>query len=96
MKYIVSLTVIMSLFSCNNTPTENLENLDKKSAREVTLTTVTKNDTVYHLTKQIIWINGDKIVSKVDTLKTPLKVNSWSTDTTNMKLNQVPIYVTVQ
>ena len=96
MKNIFAFASLLLLVGCNESTSENLENLDKKSAREVTLTTVTKNDTVYHLTKQIIWINGEQIANKVDTIKTPLKVQTWSADTTNMRLNQVPIYVTVQ
>lgn len=88
---------LIMLSSCGNTNNDQaLENLDKKSSREVTLTTVTKGDTVYHLTKQTIWINGEKIADKVDTLTTKLQENSWGADTTSMKLNQIPIYVTVQ
>lgn len=75
---------------------QQLENLDKKSAREVTLTTVTKGDTVYHLTKQTIWINGEKIISQTDTLVTTLNPKTWSSDSTSVKINQIPIYVTVQ
>ncbi|MBA5793115.1 hypothetical protein H1R17_08900 [Flavobacterium sp. xlx-214] len=88
---------LIMLSSCGNTNNDQaLENLDKKSSREVTLTTVTEGDTVYHLTKQTIWINGEKIADKVDTLTTKLQENSWGADTTSMKLNQIPIYVTVQ
>ena len=97
MKNYLVLFSISLFFSCGNpTKEDSLENLDKKSAREVTLTTVTKGDTVYHLTKQNIWVNGEKLVEKVDTIKTALKENTWSTDTLSKKLNEIPIYVTVQ
>ncbi|HUH25258.1 MAG TPA: hypothetical protein VLY87_01400 [Flavobacterium sp.] len=88
----------ISLFlSCGNpTKEEHLENLDKKSAREVTLKTITKGDTVYHLTHQNIWINGEKIVEKTDTIKTKLREETWSSNPDPLKLNQIPIYVTVQ
>jgi len=83
--------------SCGGSGEEQqLENLNKKSAREVTLTTVTKGDTVYHLTKQTIWMNGEKITSQTDTLVTTLNPKTWASDSTSVKLNQIPIYVTVQ
>lgn len=97
MKKIVLMGGVFALFSCAENKGENLESLDKKSAREVTLTTVTKNDTVYHLTKQTLWLNGEKLVEKTDTIKTKLVENTWETDTTKVvKLNTIPIYVTVQ
>lgn len=99
MKKILVLLTVITLFSCNSSAEkeQNLENLDKKSAREVTLSTVTKKDTVYHLTKQIIWVNGEKIAEQTDTIITKLVENTWETDSTKVqKLNQVPIYVTVQ
>lgn len=97
MKKTITILSIILLGACNNTGEKPpLENLDKKSAREVTLTTTTKGDTVYHLTKQIIWVNGEKIASKTDTIATALTPKTWSTDSTSIKLNQVPIYVTVQ
>jgi|SRR5690554_211805 len=83
--------------SCQNpTQEQALENLDKKSAREVTLTTITKGDTVYHLTKQNIWVNGERIVQKVDTVKTSLTEKTWNSSENQVKLNEIPIYVTVQ
>jgi len=92
--------VILSLIlfaSCQNPAQEQaLENLDKKSAREVTLTTITKGDTVYHLTKQNIWVNGERIVQKVDTVKTSLTEKTWNSSENQVKLNEIPIYVTVQ
>jgi hypothetical protein len=97
MKAILPLSILLiSLASCQNTKEESLENLDKKSAREVTLSTVTTNDTVYHITKQNIWVNGSKIKEQTDTIKTALKEASWGADSTAMKLNEIPIYVTVQ
>lgn len=95
-KYFIIIT-ILSLISCNTqNSNENLESLDKKSAREVTLTTITKGDTVYHLTKQNIWINGENIAEKTDTITTALKQATWSTNDSLPKLNEIPIYVTVQ
>jgi hypothetical protein len=98
MKYTLACFVLFTILSCTNTnEQQNLETLNKKSAREVTLTTVTKGDTVYHLTKQIIWYNGEKIKQTTDTIITKLVENTWETDSTKIeKLNQIPIYVTVQ
>lgn len=92
------LVLSLILFaSCQNpTQEQTLEGLNKKSAREVTLTTVTKGDTVYHLTKQNIWVNGEQIAQKVDTIKTKLTETTWNSDENQIKLNQIPIYVTVQ
>lgn len=88
----------LALFvSCQNaSQDQSLENLDKRSAREVTLTTITKGDTVYHLTKQNIWVNGERIVQKTDTVKTSLTEKTWSSSENAVKLNEIPIYVTVQ
>lgn len=83
--------------SCQNASQDQpLENLDKKSAREVTLTTIIRGDTVYHLTKQNIWVNGEQIAQKVDTVKTSLTEKTWSSSENPVKLNEIPIYVTVQ
>jgi len=92
------LVLSLILFASCQNPTQEqaLENLDKKSAREVTLTTITKGDTVYHLTKQNIWVNDVQIAQKTDTIKTKLTENTWSSDENMLKLNQIPIYVTVQ
>lgn len=96
-KYLYLLPTLALLASCESEPKEEaLEKLNKKSAREVTLSTVVQGDSVLHLTKQNIWFNGEQIASKVDTLITPLKANTWS-DTTGVEpLNRVPIFVTVQ
>lgn len=97
MKSFLSIIGLLTLVGCSTPKKEDaLEGLDKKSAREVTLTTVTKGDTVYHLTKQNIWLNGEKIAEKVDTVKTNLTQNTWSTNDSTPKLNEIPIYVTVQ
>lgn len=84
------------LTGCQSNTDKNLESLDKKSAREVTLITVTDNDKVYHITRQNIWLNGEKIAEKTDTITTSLKENTWGNDSLTKKLNEVPIYVTVQ
>ncbi len=86
----------MALIGCQSNNNQNLESLDKKSAREVTLITVTNTDKVYHITKQNIWVNGEKIAEKTDTITTSLKENTWSNDSLTKKLNEIPIYVTVQ
>ncbi len=86
----------MALIGCESNNNQNLESLDKKSAREVTLITVTNTDKVYHITKQNIWVNGEKIAEKTDTITTSLKENTWSNDSLTKKLNEIPIYVTVQ
>ena len=99
MKHILVFGFFILFLSCTNTGTgnQNLEELDQKSAREVTLTTATKGDTVYHITKQIIWVNGEKIQEKTDTITTKLTENTWEADSSKVeKLNQIPIYVTVQ
>lgn len=97
MKSFLSVIILMTLVGCSTSvKEEGLEGLDKKSAREVTLTTVTKGDTVYHLTIQNIWLNGEKIAQKVDTVKTNLTQKTWSSNDSTLKLNEIPIYVTVQ
>lgn len=97
MKYLFTIVSILSLASCSNQKQEKpLEELDKKSAREVTLKTVTQGDSVLHITSQHIWFNGDKIASKSDTLITALAPKSWDTTDSSKTLSKVPIYVTVQ
>lgn len=96
-KYLYLLASLALLASCNSEPKEEaLEKLNKKSAREVTLTTIVQGDSVLHLTKQNIWFNGEQIAAKVDTLITPLKANTWSDTAGVAPLNRVPIFVTVQ
>lgn len=84
--------------SCTKTEKKNLEELDKKSAREVTLTTVKKGDSILHISKQNIWYNGDKIAEKVDTIITANKVTTWGKETEQeqIPMSEIPIYVTVQ
>lgn len=92
MKKIVFLTLISTTFiACqsNQNENQNLEQLDKKSAREVVLTTETKGDSVLHITKQKIWANDMMIAEKVDTLITHKQYTP--TDST-----KIPIYVTIQ
>lgn len=98
MKYLLILGVALSLLSCSNTQKEdNLENLNKKSAREVVLTTKTNGDTVYHITKQIIWFNNEQIATATDTVVTLKKENTWgSPQDSTLSLDQIPIYVTIQ
>lgn len=97
MKYIFFGLSILILMSCSEANQEKpLEQLDKKSAREVVLVTETKGDSVLHITKQHIWFNGEKIADKSDTIITAKRVNTWSVGDTAQTLSEVPIYVTVQ
>lgn len=95
MKYYLPLFIAITLISCEENNKQNLESLDKKSAREVTLTTVTHGDSVLHITKQKIWYNGEQIAEKTDTIKTIAKPSTWSASDTS-SLRNVPIFVTVQ
>ena len=98
MKKILAITSILTLISCgNNEKEDNLENLNKKSAREVVLSTQTKGDTVFHITKQIIWFNNEQIATAVDTVVTLKKENTWETaQDSTLSLDKIPIYVTIQ
>ncbi len=97
MKYLIICAALFGFTSCGNQQEEqNLEQLNKKSAREVTLMTQKQGDSVLHISKQIIWSNGDKIAEKIDTIITANKVNAWGSSDTAQQLSQVPIYVTVQ
>ena len=82
---------LTTFFACqsNQNENQNLEQIDKKSAREVVLTTETKGDSVLHITKQKIWANDLMIAEKVDTLITHKQYTP--TDST-----KIPIYVTIQ
>lgn len=97
MKNLIHILLLTTIFySCQNSSEQNLENLDKQSSREVTLSTITKKDTVLHITKQVIWLNGQVIQTKQDTIKTALNTPTWDQENKNIKLNEIPIYVTVQ
>lgn len=97
MKYLLAVLCFISFMSCNNRESEQaLEQLDKKSAREVTLKTITKGDSVLHITTQHIWFNGEQIASKNDTIVTALAPGTWTTSDSSTTLSKVPIYVTVQ
>ncbi|MGG5507355.1 MULTISPECIES: hypothetical protein [unclassified Myroides] len=74
---------------------QNLESLDKKSAREVTLKTVSVGDSIYHITAQTIWVNGQMIQQKVDTITTAKNINDWGASQPT-SLEKIPIYVTVE
>ncbi len=96
-KLLFGILSISVLASCGEAQKEQaLEQLDKKSAREVTLKTVTQGDTVLHITTQHIWYNGEQIASKSDTITTPIAPNTWDGVDSTKSLNKVPIYVTVQ
>ena len=97
MKYILAIAGLIFFNSCKNKQDEQkLEQLDKKSAREVTLKTVVQKDSVLHITDQTIWFNGDKIASKIDTVKTAIAPKTWNSVDSNQTLGKVPIFVTVQ
>ena len=92
MKKILLITLpLTTFFACqsNQNENQNLEQIDKKAAREVVLTTETKGDSVLHITKQKIWSNDLMIAEKVDTLITHKQYTP--TDST-----KIPIYVTNQ
>lgn len=97
MKYLLSVLCFISITSCQNRQSEQaLEQLDKKSAREVALKTVTKGDSVLHITTQHIWFNGEQITSSSDTIVTAIAPGTWNTTDSSATLSKVPIYVTVQ
>ncbi|UIR54579.1 hypothetical protein LZQ00_09865 [Sphingobacterium sp. SRCM116780] len=97
MKYILTIMTLFALWSCSNPEDEQkLEQLDKKSAREVTLKTITQGDSVLHITVQNIWYNGDKIATKNDTIKTAAAPKTWNKVDSTQTLSKVPIFVTVQ
>jgi len=98
MKKLFFIPFLALLASCSNSQKEdNLESLDKKSAREVVLSTQTKGDTVFHITKQIIWFNSEQIATAVDTVVTLKKENTWETSQdSTLSLDKIPIYVTIQ
>lgn len=96
-KIIFTLSIATAvLTSCTSSQKENnLESLDKKSAREVTLKTVVAGDSILHITSQSIWVNGELLTQKNDTIKTAKTVNDWGV-TEPITLEKVPIYVTVE
>lgn len=96
MKYLLAILPLLVLASCENQKEQTLEQLDKKSAREVTLKTITQGDSVLHITTQHIWYNGEQIASKSDTIKTASAPNTWDGIDSTKTLSKVPIYVTVQ
>lgn len=85
--YLALPVLFISCTSGGNNKEQKLEQIDKNSAREVVLTSAEVGDTVYHLTKQKIWVNNQLVAESVDTLKT---VKGWN-DTIKK-----PIYVTIQ
>ena len=90
MKKLLYLAFIAPLFiacQAESNQEQNLEQLDKSSAREVVLTTKTVGDSVLHITNQKVWSNNQLIGEKIDTLITAKQAN----DTI-----KTPIYVTIQ
>ncbi|WP_410878440.1 hypothetical protein [Myroides sp. DW712] len=97
MKKAIGITSFLALITaaCSQQPKQNLESLDKKSAREVTLKTISSGDSIYHITAQTIWVNGKMVQQKVDTITTAKNVSDWG-DTQPTSLEKIPIYVTVE
>lgn len=97
MKKAIGIASFIALIAtaCTQQPTQNLESLDKKSAREVTLKTITAGDSIYHITAQTIWVNGTMVQQKVDTITTAKNVSDWG-DSQPTSLEKIPIYVTVE
>lgn len=97
MRYLLAILCVITISSCQNRQSEQaLEQLDKKSAREVTLKTETRGDSVLHITTQHIWYHGEQITSKSDTLVTAVAPDTWGSIDSSATLSKVPIYVTVQ
>lgn len=97
MKYLLTILCFITLAACQDRQNEQaLEQLDKRSAREVTLKTVTRGDSVLHITSQNIWYNGEQIASESDTIVTAIAPNTWDAVDSSATLSKVPIYVTVQ
>lgn len=97
MKKIATLLILtISLSACTGQEQSKLETLDKKSAREVTLSTEIKGDTVLHLVKQRIWAHGELVLAKVDTLKTLQSIPDTKSNQPNENMSKVPIYVTIE
>lgn len=90
------MVLALALTACTEKPENKLESLDKKSAREVTLSTEVVGDTVLHLVKQRIWANGELILAKVDTLKTAQQITDTKANQEPAAMAKVPIYVTVE
>lgn len=88
----------LTLTACTNNAENKLESLDKTSAREVVLKTVVVGDTTLHISSQKIWANNEIIATRMDTIKTPTKVSSWNSATTDngADMTKTPIYVTVE
>lgn len=96
MKYILPILAVMTLASCTGESKKtDLETIDKKSAREVTIKSIVSGDSILHITSQKIWANGQLITQKTDTLKTAKDVKAWG-DSASTSLVKVPIYVTVE
>ena len=90
-KIFIVILPLTLLISCQGNPEkeQNLEQLDKSSAREVILSTKENGDSIYHITQQKIWTNNQLIAEQFDTLKTVKSINP--SDST-----KTPIYVTIQ
>ncbi|MDM1043249.1 hypothetical protein HX004_02710 [Myroides sp. 1354] len=92
---IASFIALIATACTQQQSTQNLESLDKKSAREVTLKTITSGDSIYHITAQTIWVNGKMVQQKVDTITTAKNFSDWG-DNQPTSLEKIPIYVTVE
>ncbi|MDR0229444.1 MAG: hypothetical protein LBI72_10320 [Flavobacteriaceae bacterium] len=96
MKYILFVAIVILGVSCGgDSNNSTLEQLDKKSAREVSLKSVVVGDSILHITEQKIWAEGQLVVQKSDTIKTAKEIKSWDSNTATT-LVKTPIYVTVE
>ncbi|MTG96924.1 MULTISPECIES: hypothetical protein [Myroides] len=92
------LTIVITFVSCTNSQQQNANNLatlDKKSSREVSLKSTVVGDSIYHITSQKVWANGQLIIEKTDTIKTVKEVPGWNGEAPTT-LEKAPIYVTVE
>lgn len=97
MKYqiFLFLAITLGMTSCMQQSNNNLTELDKKSSREVSLSSKVVGDTIYHITSQKIWADGTLIAEKTDTIKTIKEINSWGASAPT-SLIKAPIFVTVE
>ena len=92
MKNILPVRQLLTAFFACQSPqksNQNLEQINKQSAREVVLSTQIKGDSVLHITQQKIWSNHLMITEKIDTLITHKQY-------TPADSTKIPIYVTIQ
>lgn len=97
MKISIISIVFAILFcsACTQQTANTLETLDTKSSREVTIKAEVAGDSILHLTHQKIWVNGQIVAQKTDTIKTAKEITAWG-EINPISLVKTPIYVTVE